>query len=257
MGFALPETSICCSSGFEYISSGDWNGYCGSYATTSTRLPIYDAQASEAIIDGTLVSTWSAVHLAYLVAWASSDLSKFTPASAPLLLASQEAILASSENLGTPKSGSPPTARSSAASPQGSPPSPASQTSSSHTEGARTLDTGVKAGIGVGVIVVSVAIISVGLWLLMRMRKRRKDKLASSTASEMDTDNIHAKAELDHENTRTGILNKGRQQEGREKEFAEMSGEGLVQEVGSHTRYELDSGWGGHEVGDIDKPTNH
>ena len=130
--------------------------------------------------------TFLAMHGVY-VAWASSDLGSFTPASAPLIASAPATAPATSATTTVTSTLS--NSASASTSPGGSNSLP--QTSiSANSAGAGSatatvfvtpspsstnngLSTGAQAGIGVGVAVVGLALIALALWALLRRRRRR------------------------------------------------------------------------------------
>lgn len=127
---ATTSTSIyaCCPKGFEWK---DWQA-CKSLGTTATILAINENT------NKTIQPPYSLLDWPFIIAWASSDLNKFTPASAPLVL---------TESTGGPGSSS-------------------------------GLSTGEKAGIGVGVAVGCIALIALLIFLLIFRRRHRQRQLA-------------------------------------------------------------------------------
>lgn len=108
-----------------------------------------------------------------VVAWASSDLAKFTPKSAPL-----RAYQAASSTIATVSSAGANAKTTNTNHPGAAATDPgASSTSSSspqHTSNAPGLSTGAEAGIGVGVALGVLVVIGLILWALFERRKRRK-----------------------------------------------------------------------------------
>jgi hypothetical protein len=116
------------------------------------------------------------------VEWVASDLSLFTPASAPILPTSRLAQYESSL-VARPRSGV-------AASTSTEPSKPTSKTSPQQTRAAQTgtqsntdlsrqshgLSTGAKAGIGVGVSIAVLFLFAIGFWILRRRRKPKREE---------------------------------------------------------------------------------
>lgn len=104
----------------------------------------------------------------------SSDLSSFTPASAPILQASTSAKTKSSPAVARSRSGIATSTEGSALTSKGSPRQSASTKSAAqfHSQGSR-LSTGEKAGIGVGIAVGVLLVLVLGFILLRRRKKQR------------------------------------------------------------------------------------
>ena len=123
------------------------------------------SQSTMAITDLFLAYDW-----AITIAWASSDLHSFTPASAPLLTAGAQPTSApAAPGSGPTLNSQPATSTSSSHSTMSSTPSPAS---------AGGLSTGAKVGIGVGVglgCVLIILLVAILVLTLKRQRQRQRD----------------------------------------------------------------------------------
>ena len=155
--------------------------------------------------------------------WASSDLNKFTPASAPLnqipagVSASATLTDATSRPLAPLNSAST---------------TPSSAPSSS-------LSIGAKAGIGVGVAVGAIAVIAAIVWFLLRRRKRRKEENGQPTFE---------KAELHGETVNTKQPEVKRNELGLDGHIHEIGSVDKPVEVGNAGAHELPTDFEGHEV---------
>lgn len=131
---------------------------------------------------GTSSGTFIGVLPVLIITWHHSELSLFTPASAPIL-PTQVIEQYESSVAGRPKTGV-------AASTSTNPSKPTSKTSPQHTHTAQTgtqssthsngqssgLSTGAKAGIDVGVPIAVIFLLTVGFWILRRRRKPKREE---------------------------------------------------------------------------------
>ncbi|KAK3672204.1 hypothetical protein LTR78_007957 [Recurvomyces mirabilis] len=117
------------------------------------------------------------------VQWASSDLARFSPASAPVLVETQTSSTASGRSTSSATASTTTSASSVDA---------AAATSSAATGGGG-LSTGAQAGIGAGIGALALALIGLGIWFLLR---RRRDKKSQSPPSHDETTFGGMKAEL-------------------------------------------------------------
>ena len=148
------------------------------------------------------------------IAWQSSDLARFKPASAPVLDHTP-----ASTSLGE----SPHThTRSSVnTSSNSSRPSDSSKNSTG-------LSTGAKAGIGIGIAAFMVGVIALAYLILLTMRKRRRQKIAADEKAVVPSAG-------DHEHIPS---QQHRELDGRPR--YEADGRGLIHEVENRAKYEMD-----------------
>ncbi|TKA45173.1 hypothetical protein B0A54_04269 [Friedmanniomyces endolithicus] len=159
------------------------------------------------------------------VAWALTDLDRYTPASAP--------IFATDLTAATVRSSTATTISASQSSPTTS-----SSTLSTPIQSSSSLSTGATAGIGVGAALGGLALIALEVWLFLRRRKSR----AAGGA-----DDNHGKAELpgesaEKQHTKAGELST-------RGEIFEFGGDARPAELEPDVRYELEGGFQGHEAG--------
>lgn len=161
--------------------------------------------------------SFTAYGQAVLVAWESSDLDSFTPASAPL-------IRAVTSNLTSITSS---TATSAA---------PSDTTSLDETP-PNGLTAGARAGIGVGVACgIGLACVVLGFVLYKRRRRTREDAVTELPATQAPSER---KAEL-----------------GSDGHIEEIDGLGIIPEADhANARYELEGNWQGYETSGAKSPT--
>lgn len=157
---------------------------CSSVLTSSTVIHVPTGSV-------TVKSGQTLVMHAVFVAWASSDLTKFTPASAPLLrfapettstsVPLQTTIITSGLSVETVLITPTPSAPATSSSSQ-----EAAQQSDMSTA-RRGLSTGAQAGIGVGVGMVGLALLLAALWFLLRRKKHQDQPVANIAAYEQVT----------------------------------------------------------------------
>jgi hypothetical protein len=164
--FQQALTSLCCIEGFTLLRSGPLSYSCGK--TFSTRTTIF-LDYTGIVPHTTIVDSFFWADSPQTVAWASSDLDRFTPASLPSKIAREATSLKSDYSL-QPSRGS------------GAPAIPAESSSP-----ASSLSTGAQAGIGVGAAVVGIAIGALLMWFFVRKRSRRHNR-------------SHVQEELEHRN---------------------------------------------------------
>lgn len=171
--------------------------------------------------EGTQTGIMRAEFTPVIVTWASSDLPKFTPSSAPLippggsLPQTDSAILAD----GSAK--------------------PVSPLSSGSAVPSNSLSTGAKAGIGVGVAVGAIAVIAALVWFLLRRRRRRKEEGQLNTFE---------KAELHGEAVKESQRNVRAKELGEDGQVHEMGSPDKPVEIGADEPLELPAEFEGHEV---------
>ncbi len=159
------------------------------------------------------------------VAWAFTDLDRYTPASAPIFATDLTAATIGSS-----------TATTTSASQSNS--ATSSSTLSTPIQSGSSLSTGATAGIGVDAALGGLALIALGAWLFLRRRKSR----AAGGA-----DDNHGKAELPGESaekqrTKAGELST-------RGEIFEFGGDARPAELEPDVRYELEGGFQGNEAG--------
>ncbi|KAK4893299.1 hypothetical protein LTR27_008422 [Elasticomyces elasticus] len=237
-------TSACCPSGMAYLQIvSSCSAILGSTKGGT-------ANAATVLISPTLW-LYGQLFTAYApvigVAWASTDLEIFTPASAPLLatLFTESPNGAPPSDSSSSSTGLSPTvdvlsssisSTTSASSPQ--------LPSSSHA----AMSTGETVGISVGATIVGILLLALGAWLLFL---RRKKKSQAITASSNLTD---GKAELPGDSNAEKLRPHAGELETRGEIF-EFAGQGKPAELEPHARYELEGGFHGHEAGVVRSPT--
>ena len=246
--YDLAQTSICCDSGYEYQIDGLLSNSCISYVPTPTTILTLTETSMEASVFSytrrpTKVQGFLAVRTACMVAWASKDLTLFTPKSAPLILASQALVQSHLAAQSATSSSTHNQSATDAASPASSPSNSFASPTAQATDSANNLTTGTQAGIGVGVALAGIALGMVAIWLvLIRPRRRRTN---GKRISDIFNHGLGLKAELDTHRTRTEQLH-----ETSSNKTTELSAEGLPREADTITRHELEAGYKGIELGD-------
>ncbi|KAK4574068.1 hypothetical protein LTR86_001829 [Recurvomyces mirabilis] len=171
-----PTTSAwCCPSSMAYSYDGT-NDFCSMYVATSTtvRSGTYTTEVP--------FSNFIALQWPISVQWASSDLARFTPASAPVLVQTQTSSTVSGRSTS-----------SATASTTSSVSSVSAAAATSSAAGGGGLSTGAQAGIGAGIGALALALIGLGIWFLLR---RRRNKMSQSPPSHDDATYGGMKAEL-------------------------------------------------------------
>ena len=181
---------------------------------------------------GATLATFVALFTPLMVTWASSDLNRFTPSSAPLKgSAMSTSDISGSQSHSQKTHSNAPTSTSAA-------PKSKSTTAAPNPSG---LNTGAKAGIGVGVSVFALCLFFIVFWSLRRRRNRQKIN------QPVDHPYVDAKAELPgKDNAKTP---RSAAELAADSNFGEMSGvDGALELEGSRQRHELYGDDGGHEV---------
>ena len=166
------------------------------------------------------------------VAWASSDLNDFKPASAPLLTsvsqtASTASLPSSNGNSSTMQTPGPPPSRLSASN---AGVTTSAATTSAHSNAPNGLSTGAEAGIGVGASIAGLLLIAAVTFFLLRNRRHRKVR-DSAPAGHGMVDAKNAPEEKDSQR------------------IHEAHGDSRLAEAdSSNVRAELEGNWHGHEV---------
>ncbi|KAK5730330.1 hypothetical protein LTR15_000267 [Elasticomyces elasticus] len=177
-------TSICCPSGMAYLQlASSCSAILGNLGDT----------AATVMIDNS-TTLYSQLFTAYAptigVAWALTDLERFTPVSAPLLVRVDATATSAPHSSGTASltvDGGPGVTNSTASStPSASSTQPASESKTNRSR----VSTGEIVGISVGATIFGILLLALGAWLLYF---RRKKKTQAITASATLTD---GKAEL-------------------------------------------------------------
>ncbi|KAK1809833.1 hypothetical protein LTR12_015795 [Friedmanniomyces endolithicus] len=214
-------TSICCPSGMAYLQ------LASSCEATLGNTPASNGFPTVVINNSTVQysNAFTAFAPTIAVAWAFTDLDRYTPASAPIFATDlTAATIGSSTATTTSASQSNPTTSSS--------------TLSTPIQSGSSLSTGATAGIGVDAALGGLALIALGAWLFLRRRKSR----AAGGA-----DDNHGKAELPGESaekqrTKAGELST-------RGEIFEFGGDARPAELEPDVRYELEGGFQGNEAG--------
>jgi hypothetical protein len=162
-----------------------------------------------------------------IVTWASSDLSQFTPASAPLLPPGAAApATATVDTSGVPAG-------------DGTGVAPLSSSSAAANSSSSSSSSGAKIGIGVGVGVGGTLLITLLAWFLLRRHKRRKGDNRQETYEKAE---LHGEAsektQPDHKPTELGG----------DAQVHEMGVASKPTEVDATETHELPSGDAVHEV---------
>lgn len=174
----------------------------------------------------TYSSPFTAFASTIAVAWASSDLPLFTPASAPLV----QARLAASAS------------RASASDSQATTSEPSNGTSSSPMSSG-FLSTGAQAGIGVGVSIAGIILLALGMWALLRRRQSR---------TRNDEPRADPRAGLRGEDAEKKLP--GVAELGNYGAKAELAGLTKPTELDRNERHELEGHWHGHEIQGVVSP---
>ena len=163
-----------------------------------------------------------------IVTWASSDLDRFTPASAPVLHATPASKLLISASIINTRAGS-----------LGN----VGATSTAQTSNSSSLSTGAQAGIGVGVTIVCICAMSAIIWTIFRRRKSRKGT---------EDAQMSLKPEL-HGESKSAANGGERSELDDDAKISEIIGTSRTAEVDDSQRHELPGDFGAHEVrGDAD-----
>ncbi|KAK4962630.1 hypothetical protein LTR10_000257 [Elasticomyces elasticus] len=172
------------------------------------------------------------------VAWALTDLERFTPASAPLLVRVDATTTSAPKRSSTASltNGGDSGVTSSAAS------STPSASSMQPTGDAKTtksaISTGEIVGISVGATIVGILLLALGAWLLFLRRKKKSQAITASTTL---TD---GKAELPGDSNAEKLQPQAGELETRGEVF-EFAGQGKPAELEPHARYELEGDFHG------------
>lgn len=200
-----------------------WRQSGFAYSTTEVEAKNGSTKDTYLLMNqGTLTGEMMAQFTPIIVTWASSDLAKFTPASAPLNLISAGDVSSARTAILTQTTSS----------------SNATATPTS-TSTSSSLSTGAKAGIGVGVAIGAFAVIAALVWFLLRRRRRRKEEDGNTTFE---------KAELHGETVDAKRLEVKRNELGADGDVHEVGNTDSPVELGNAGVHELPTDFEGHEV---------
>lgn len=151
----------------EYLTKGVAQGACGGFvtrrATVSWDTSLQSAEYGQSPLRGvTVIDTFWEERFPFVAVWASSDLSLFTPISAPIGYGN-ELVSRSSSRLLTPTSSTNGSAL-------------AIHRSSQAAHSTRQLSIGAQTGLGVAIALVGIAMLALAAWLLRRRRLARLRK---------------------------------------------------------------------------------
>lgn len=214
-----------------------FEGNCGGIVTTSDVTVFHSTTANPS---STVVNTLYVVDLPYTVAWASSELDLFMPASLPLIISSEAKARATSGVYSLLPS-------TSAAGSLGHSSKPSSD-----------LSVGAQAGIGVAATVLGVLIGALIMYLFVRRRQRRsQSKLAELEGKPAEDDDPPKFPELDGREQSIEVPTKEKPGEMLGDVGHELPQDWAAQEADNDDmRHELDAGYRGEELDDIATPVD-
>ncbi|KAK5724237.1 hypothetical protein LTR17_013523 [Elasticomyces elasticus] len=198
----------CCPSSMAYSHGANY-AYCSSYVATSTTV------RSGTYTTPVPFSGFVALQWPISVAWQEADLNAFSPASAPVLVATQT----SSATSNTTQPYDLVTSTSSVSSS-----STASATTISNPDSSG-LSTGAEAGVGIGAGILCMALIGLGIWFWLRRRKAGRNARSETPSDEANLRSYGTKAELQGEEMRPYGTDKKRFQDGGHGDAAELESE--------------------------------
>ncbi|KAK4580252.1 hypothetical protein LTR86_000455 [Recurvomyces mirabilis] len=225
------HTSLCCPHGMSWLQVVS---SCSEILPTGSATAIVASNTTT-----TMTEPFTAYAPAIAVAWASSDLTLFSPASLPLLTTAS----LTSEATSAAATSSDISAGSVIASSTATTATGASQTSTTPGPG---LSVGAKAGIGVGATVGGLLCLAVAAWFLLWRRRSFSTKglPEAEGKAELPGDGIEKKALHISELGPNG-------------EIYESAAKERPPEMGDNVRYELEADWHGHEAPTTRAPNVH
>jgi hypothetical protein len=222
----------CCPSGFTIsgsVGGGLTYQFCSSLASNTGLIGFVNN------ISTTFTPSYSFVALQYPISveWAASDLSLFTPASAPVLTTDVSSTISKF-------TGTLPTTGGRKAGPT---------STATHTATDSGLSTGAEAGIAVGAVVAVVTVLAGVIFWMIRRRRGSKRRILDSDDKSNAFPYVDNKIELPTEEPRRAKHEQSPVELNAMSSPQELEvGEGAVKKVNSEqSPVELDSNWNGHD----------